>query len=214
MRRDRYAVAAHRTVLNALDAHRRAGKKIPFLRDDRIAVTGIRFADPFGLDNGREFVGNLLVADVVHVERHGVNSLSVLIVAEFEFRFVHRVAVFVVRGEIGSRRDGIQNIDKPRALFSHGVGQTVFVVNDIRGRHHQLIDERRDFHVVFRAFFRKPGKTESLRVFVRFDVLTDKRRCARKVGRSHRRTGKSVVCLTGNRGKDLAAVRRDLGFDP
>ena len=199
----RDAVAVLAAAVHACDRHRGARKQVAVHRDGRVAVAGIGGADPFRHDDGAEIIGHGTAAHVVYVKLHLVDAALALVVAEFEFGLFHLVAVRIVRRDVRSGGSRFGNIDKTRALLADRVREPVLVIDDVRRGHHELVHEGCDVR-------RRHVAAEHAAVT---DILADERRRARHVGRSHRSTGHPVITLPGHGRIDLAAVRRDLGFD-
>ena len=187
----RNRIAALRSAGNACHLRLRAGKQIAVLRYGGIAVTGIRRTYALRHHHGIYVVRNGVPADVVYGKRHLVHARSVFIVAQFQFGFIRLVAGGVEGRDIRSRRRGFRYVHQPRALLSYGVRQPVFVKDNIRRRHHQLIHAFRHFRGGQRIVAEHAAVTH---------VLADQRRSARLIGRRHRRTGHSFVFLPRNGG--------------
>ena len=133
------------------------------------------------------------------IEGNLINARFLFVVAEFDLGFILLVAVFVVRREIRLRFDRFVDARKPRALFTGRIRVVFLVTRHRRRAHEQLI------HAVVERFSRQFG-------IVFLHVLTQNGDRARHVGRSHARARKRFVSA-GNGACDLAAVRRDLGFE-
>ena len=148
----------------------------------------VRLADAFGHNYRADVVTCRGVTYVCYVKGHDVFARTLLVVAEFQFGLVERLArILVVGGYIRRRLIGMFDVDKACTLLSYRIGKAVFVHNDIRGGHHKFVDDSRYFE-----------RSDIFTELAALDVLTDKRRSARLVGASHGSTGKSVVTLTGN----------------
>ena len=144
-------------------------------------------------DDGVQRVTLLLGRGVHDVELHRVDALFFGIVPEFKLGLG---VVFDI--QVGVARDRLADVAQPRALTADGVGKPPLVVDDGRRAHQKGIDA--------------VGKFPSREPVRLFDVLTQQRDGARHVGRSHRRTAVNAVPADDG-GRDLAAVRRDLGLD-
>ena len=127
------------------------------------------------------------------MELHRIDALAVGIVPQF-----HLGLCIVLHIEIGLRRDRLADVAKSGALTADGVRQSPLVVDDGRRTHQKGVDAVRKLDA------RKIGRL--------LNVLTEQRDGARHVGRRHGGTAVNAVAAH-NGGRDLAAMRSDLGLD-
>ena len=159
----------------------------------------MRRAYAFRHNNRAYVIRCTCAANVINGEFHRINAFFVLIVAKLQLRLVHYLAVLIKGRKVGFCRRCFGDIDKPRALLSNRIRQAVGIQYNVRCRHHQLIDNRRNLYC---------GKLAE-NIGVALYVLADQRRCTRLVGRCHRSTRQSFITLPRYSRQNFTAVRRN-----
>ena len=203
-RRDRNGLAR-----NAVCRHRRrcARKKIGFFGHRGLTVVRFGLTDTLSHNEGGNIVGDRFRTEILYREAKFVNARLIGIVAEFDLRLIHKVARHSVTGEdIRIRFCRFRKTCKTCALFTDCIGKTVGVPDNIRRRHQKAVDDRRHLSVVIRRSVGIFGET-------RHHVFAEKRNDTRHIRRCHRRTRNAIVILPRHCGKNVTAVRRDLGLD-
>ncbi len=183
-----YGVASRRDFDFAIIEHIR-------LFRDRLQVGGKRFGHHIHVGTVRLDAAR----NIVNIEGNFVNARFLFVVAEFDFRLILLVALFVVGRKVSLRFDRLVDARKPCALFTGGI-RVVFLVARHGCRAHQKL-----INAVGKRFPRQFGIG-----FVHIIAQNGDR--TRHVGRRHARARKRFV-TAGNGARDLAAVRRDLGFE-
>ena len=194
--------AADLAALHGGDLHGSALQDVGLLGDGGLTSAGLGIADALGEDVSAHVIGQVLVADVLHGEGHGVHAGLVGVVAQFQLGLVHLLAVFILGDDVGGGIDGVQQICQAGALLTDGVGLAVGVDDDIGGGHQQPVDHGVDGHVIV-------GDVGE----VLHDVLPHQQGHACQVGAGHGGAGHTVITAAGDGGQDVAAVGGDLRLD-
>ena len=150
------------------------------------------YGHALGHDHCAEVVSPRLVGHVLYVELHGIDAAPRRVVAQLELG--HGAAFDVEVYGAGYR---LGYVAQTRALPSHGVGQSPFIVYYSGGAHQQLVYAVGEFNAFETVFA--------------VDVLAQQRHGARHVGRRHRSAAVYAVAADDRRGY-LAAVRRYFGL--
>ena len=139
---------------------------------------------------------------VYEVEIQFVNARFVGVVVKTELRKltpVYRQISFGIKSGVEVCETG--------TLFTRTYGLTFFVVSNGRGRHQNLIAQTGNV-----LFFTFTFGDILIGEFL-FEVLSEQRRNAGKVGSSHTRAGVNRVLVTCYRRQNVTAVTRDIGIE-
>ena len=195
-------VALQRAALHLGDINDGTFQNVGFLVDGGLTGIGLGFADTLGHNEGADFVGQVLITDVIDGEGHFVNTGTLYIIAQLQLGLVHGLAVGGIGGDVSGGVDGIHQVGQARALFPDGVGLTVGAQRDIRGGHQQLVH-----HGVYRNVVTCDVGEVLHHILPQQDDHTG------QVGAGHGSAGQTVVAAAGNGGQNVAAVAGDLRLD-
>ena len=196
-----HLLATLRAALYGQDLHLGL-QGISFLGDSGLTGSGLGLADTLGEHIRAQGIADLLIAEVLDLELHLVDTLLLGIVAQLQLGLVYLVAFFIVSGNKCGGLHSVAQVSQTSALLSDSIGQAVGTQRNVCGGHEQLVDHFVDLHLVLSDL------GEGL-----LHILTHEDHHTCQVRAGHGSTGQTVIAATGDGGQNVTTVAGQLGLN-